>query len=159
MRSRRDGAAILAVVFLAILAIVVAATSTHAEGSRPISAVPNGMFYIRTADIEGPLVGGEVVDLTTATASIAAGFGSNHRSFSVCIENESTTADENLLVQFQSVGGFAATTLTTPADSTVSKVIRIRSNMQPVCVDIEGVGWLWQCETATVIDANALVTW
>ena len=156
--NNRTGAAFLGVLILAIVATLLVSAGLRAEGTRSISAVPDGMLYIRTADV-GIGASAEMVDLTTATASAAAGFGPYHRTFSVCIENEETTAGYDLLIQFQKTGSFSVSQLTTPADATVSSVIRLRANMQPLCVDVQGAGWIWQSEGPNTCNANAIVTW
>jgi hypothetical protein len=159
MKNRnRNGATILGVVLLSVLVAMLASAGLRAEGTRSISAVPNGVLYVRTADV-GIGASAEMVDLTTATASLAAGFGTYHRTFSVCIENEESTSGYDLLVSFQPVGSFSVSQLTTPSDATVSTTVRIRAGLEPLCIDVQGAGWIWQSVGPNTVDANAIVSW
>jgi hypothetical protein len=159
MKNRnRNGATILGVVLLSVLVAMLASAGLRAEGSRSISAVPDGILYIRTANV-GIGASAEMVDLTTATAAIAAGFGVNHRAFTVCIENEDSDSGDDLLVQIQQTRSFSVSQLTTPADATVSAVMRIRAGLEPLCMDVQGVGWIWQSDGPNLVNANAIVSW
>ena len=51
MKNRnRNGATILGVVLLSILVAMLASAGLRAEGTRSISAVPDSILYIRTAN-------------------------------------------------------------------------------------------------------------
>lgn len=134
---------------LASILLAIMAASVHAEGVRTNVEHANGVAYIRTASV-GIDAAAEVVDLTDIE-----GFGTNHRAFTIAVTNEDATND--LLIDFKSTGSAAASTLTTPADATVSEVIRIEEGTT-VSIDVMGAWWIWQSETTTV-DAHAVVSW
>jgi len=131
------------------LALAVLTACVHAEDTRSISTHASGVAYVRTASV-GIAGAAEAIDLTDIS-----GFGTYQRAFTISITNEDDTND--LLVDFKSSGSAAASELTTPADATVSEVVRIEQGTT-VSIDVMGSWFIWQSETA-VVNAHAVISW
>lgn len=147
---------VLAIFVLVGLLALPPPREAHAEATKSISETYSEQAYIETANLGGG-ASAEAVDLTGLT-----GFGSQPKFVRVCFENEDTTAGDGYLVAPVASGSVTASEQTTPADATLSTVIRIEDTTLGAdarCLEFKGVGWIWQSEVNDVTFARAFIRW
>lgn len=128
------------------------ASEARAEHVRSILEKASSLGYARITSLgAGPSA--EAVDFTDLSD-----FSSNHRSFSIQVENEDATEANVLLFQLVTSGSVTASELTTPGtDGTETTVYRLRGG-KTLSIDAQAVGVILQSGDHTnLVDAN--VTW
>ena len=142
-------------VIVAAMTAALVAGSARAESVRSISEKANNIAHERITSVgAGPSA--EAIDFETNLSD----FGTNHRAFSVQVENEDTTAANVLLFKVVKDGAsVAATELTTPGtdgSSTDPNVIRLRGG-KTLSFDCQCDGIILQSGDHTnLVDVNVI---